>query len=237
MILKQDLLKYERRFWAQGVKRLAGVDEAGRGPLAGAVVAAAVIFDPDFIEAESTGILQGLTDSKQLTAARRGEFFKLLSASAHVSIGIGVADVEEIDRINILQATFAAMSRAVAHLPEPPDHVIVDGNSTGHLSFPATAIVKGDARSLSIAAASVIAKVFRDRQLENFDRIYPQYGFARHKGYGTAEHMQALLEHGPCPIHRKSFRPVKDAMDILARAEEPVDRDRFSESREGWLDL
>jgi len=237
MILKQDLLQYERRFWAQGVRRLAGVDEAGRGPLAGAVVAAAVVFDPAFIEAEATGILKGLTDSKQLTAAQRDEFSRLLNASPHVSVGIGVADVEEIDRINILQATYAAMSRAVAHLSPPPEYVMVDGNSTGHLPYPATAIVKGDALSLSIAAASVIAKVFRDHQLENFDRIYPRYGFARHKGYGTAEHMRALLEYGPCPIHRKSFRPVKDAMDILARAGEPVDRDRFSEDRDGWLDL
>jgi ribonuclease HII len=212
------LLEIERRYWDLGWSRLAGVDEAGRGPLAGPVVAAAVVFDRDCARAEEHGLLQGITDSKQLSPATRAAFAQLLRRLAWVEIGVGQADVSEIDALNILRATHVAMARAVHNLPSLPNHIIVDGLAVGGLPCPATAIVRGDAKSLSIAAASIVAKVARDALMTEMDRHYPQYGFARHKGYGTAAHIQALLEHGPCPAHRRSFRPVREAAAIRARA-------------------
>ena len=185
-----------------GHPRLAvcGVDEAGRGPWAGPVVAAAVILDPARLPA-------GLNDSKKLDAARRESLFAALEASA--VIGIGEASVEEIDRLNILQATMLAMSRAVAALSTPPAFALIDGNRLPALPCPARTIVKGDALSLSVAAASIAAKTVRDRTMCALAEIHPGYGFERHKGYGTAAHTQALLRLGPCAAHRSSFAPIR----------------------------
>lgn len=203
-----DLLLQERRIWSAGFRSLAGVDEAGRGPLAGPVVAAAVVLDPEFAEAESSRSLAGLTDSKKISAARRNHFFELLSASPGVRVGVGLSDAAEIDSLNILRATHRAMARALARLHPPAEHALVDGLPVPGLPCASTAIVKGDTLSLSIAAASVIAKVTRDRLLLELDRAYPQYGFARHKGYGTTAHLAALRQFGPSPCHRRSFGPV-----------------------------
>lgn len=182
---------------------VAGVDEAGRGPLAGPVVAAAVILDPDHIP-------DGLADSKKLSAARRELLFEQIMAGAHV--GIGEAQVAEIDSINILQATMLAMHRAVAALALSPVHVLVDGNRLPIWSFEATAVVKGDDRCLSIAAASIIAKVHRDRIMTALDAAHPGYGWARNAGYGTADHLNGLKLHGVTPHHRRSFRPVRELL-------------------------
>lgn len=181
--------------------RIAGVDEAGRGPLAGPVVAAAVILPHRF----ST---RGLDDSKVLTPAQRDRWFARLTGAAEH--GIGVATVDEIDRLNILRANHLAMRRAVAALPGPvPDHVLVDGLPIGEVGFPYTALVDGDARSVSIAAASILAKVTRDRIMGELEAQFPGYGFAQHKGYYTPEHVLALRQLGPCPAHRRSFAPVR----------------------------
>ncbi len=208
------MLEFERQAWAAGWSRVAGVDEAGRGPLAGPVVAGAVVIERAYLEAEADGCFRDLTDSKQLTATQRETFYRLLTESPHVSSGIGIADVEEIDRVNILNATHLAMARAVASLSVPPDHLLVDGLFVPGLPCGSTPIVDGDAKSLSIAAASVVAKVSRDRMMLEMDRRYPGYGFAGHKGYGTKSHTQALLERGPTPIHRRTFRPVRDIVRI-----------------------
>jgi len=213
------LLAYEQQQWSAGHLRVAGVDEAGRGPLAGPVVAAAVVFLQEFAERESQDSLASLTDSKQLSESRRESFYELLLASDAVEVGVGVAEVEEIDRVNILRATHAAMKRAVEALPKLPDHILVDGRPVPGLPAPSTSIVKGDSLSLSIAAASIIAKVTRDRTMRELDTVYPEYGFAGHKGYGTQAHVQALLEHGPTPVHRISFRPVREAAAIRHRAD------------------
>ncbi len=202
------MLSYERQAWKAGHRRLAGVDEAGRGPLAGPVVAAAVVIDPKFLQAEEDGVLAGLTDSKKLSPARREHFFRLLSRSPQVAIGVGQADVWEIDSLDILRATHLAMARAVGGLKPPPDHVLVDGLPVKGLPCASTAVVGGDGKSLIIAAASVVAKVTRDRIMVALDLQYPAYGFVRHKGYGTEEHLAAIRKHGPCPCHRKSFEPV-----------------------------
>ncbi len=216
------MLDHERGVWSTGIVRLAGVDEAGRGPLAGPVVAAAVVFDPGLAEEALGGVFADLTDSKALTAAQRDGFFDQLCAHPGVWHGIGISDREEIDRLNILRATHLAMARALAALPTPPEHVLVDGRPVPGLPCVSTAIVGGDGLSLSIAAASVLAKVTRDRRMRVLDRQYPQYGFAAHKGYGTSAHMQALLEFGPCPEHRRSFRPVREAEALRARAADRV---------------
>lgn len=179
---------------------LAGVDEAGRGPLAGPVVAAAVILDDQ-------RPIAGLADSKKLTPARREALFEQIRAHA-LCFAIAEASVEEIDRLNILQATLLAMQRAVAGLRLRPGLVLVDGNRLPVLDCAAEAVVGGDALVQSISAASILAKVHRDRWCAEVHAQYPQYGFAGHKGYGTAEHMQALRTHGACPLHRRSFAPV-----------------------------
>jgi ribonuclease HII len=202
------LLRHEQEAWAQGARRIAGVDEAGRGPLAGPVIAAAVVFQRDFLEAEAGGALRGLTDSKKLPARRREFFHALLTASPEVDVGIGSASVGEIDSLNILRATHLAMARAIGELARPPDLALVDGLPVKGLSVPHRAIVGGDAASLSIAAASVVAKVTRDRWLTELAAQYPDYGFERHKGYGTRAHLDALRRYGPCPAHRQSFAPV-----------------------------
>ncbi len=185
----------------------AGVDEAGRGPLAGPVVAAAVILD-------ERQPIAGLADSKKLSAARRDRLYDEIRAKA-LCCCVAQASVEEIDSVNILQATLLAMQRAVAGLRLKPGLVLVDGNRLPLLEMRAEAIVKGDAKVAAISAASILAKVTRDRGLEQLDQRYPQYGFARHKGYGTAEHLQALRLHGPCPEHRSSFAPVAQAAQTL----------------------
>jgi ribonuclease HII len=211
------LLQFERQLWARGVTRLAGVDEAGRGPLAGPVVAAAVVFEPAYAESAWVGELEGLTDSKKLTLAKRELFFGLLQAEPRAAGGVGIASVAEIDSMNILRATHLAMSRAIAGVGGKVEHILVDGLAVDGLPCESTPIVKGDGRSLSIAAASIIAKVTRDHMLEELDREYPAYGFAKHKGYGTQAHVLALLEHGPTPVHRTSFRPVREAAEIRRR--------------------
>jgi ribonuclease HII len=190
---------------------VAGVDEAGRGPLAGPVVAAAVILD-------DCQPIVGLADSKKLSAARRERLYDEIRAKA-LCCCIAEASVEEIDRLNILQATLLAMQRAVAGLRLRPGLVLVDGNRLPLLDMRAEAIVRGDAKVAAISAASILAKVTRDRGLVQLDQHYPQYGFARHKGYGTAEHLQALRVHGPCPEHRSSFAPVAQAMQLRRDAQ------------------
>lgn len=182
---------------------IAGVDEAGRGPLAGPVVAAAVILD-------DLKPIKGLADSKQLTARRREKLYDEIRAKA-LCCSIAQASVEEIDRLNILNATMLAMQRAVQGLRLKPAKVLVDGNRLPPLDVLAEAIVSGDALVPAISAASILAKVTRDRLLDELDQLHPAYGFARHKGYGTAQHLQALMAHGPLPEHRRSFAPVARA--------------------------
>ncbi len=183
---------------------VAGVDEAGRGPLAGPVVAAAVILD-------DLQPIRGLADSKKLSPARREQLYDEIRAKA-LCCSIAEASVEEIDTLNILQATLLAMRRAVEGLRLKPTKVLVDGNRLPVLDVLAEAIVKGDAKVPAISAASILAKVHRDRWCAQYDREFPQYGFAAHKGYGTAAHIAALREHGACPQHRKSFAPVSGVL-------------------------
>lgn len=197
----------ERALRARGIFFVAGIDEAGRGPLAGPVVAAAVILPEDFDA-------RGLDDSKKLTARRRETLCERILGGAE-AVWAEVS-AEEIDRLNILRATHLAMARAVAALPRAPGHALVDGLPVNDLPVPHTAVVGGDGLSLSIAAASIVAKVARDRLMHDLDAIYPKYGFCRHKGYGVPEHLEALRKHGPCPAHRRSFAPVAQA----ARAHE-----------------
>ncbi|MBN9438176.1 ribonuclease HII [Bosea sp. (in: a-proteobacteria)] len=192
---------HEARAIAQGCQLVAGVDEVGRGPLAGPVVAAAVILDPQAIP-------DGLADSKLLSAPRREALFDTILQQA-LAVGIGSASAIEIDRLNIRQATLLAMGRSVAALSLAPGLVLVDGNDPPALPFPCEAIIGGDALVCSIAAASIIAKVTRDRMMARLGQHYPAYGFAGHAGYGTAKHRAAIKEHGPCPAHRYSFAPVK----------------------------
>lgn len=206
------MLQHERTAWSQGNLTLAGVDEAGRGPLAGPVIAAAVFMPRAVLEAEETARLAGLTDSKKLSEKKREFFYSLLTTDPNIACGVGRAEVGEIDAINILQATHLAMRRAIQALGRRMDLLLIDGRPVPGLPFPARAIVKGDAQSLLIAAASVIAKVSRDHLLLELDRAYPGYGFARHKGYGTAAHLDALRRLGPCPAHRRSFAPVTDSL-------------------------
>ncbi len=202
------MLTFEREEWTRGRRRVGGVDEAGRGPLAGPVVAVCVVFEPAVAEFEQAALFRGLTDSKRLSHRTRALFYERLLAHPGVCYGIGEASREEIDTLNILHATWLAMRRAVAALAEPPDALLVDGLPVPELPAPSRAIVGGDRLSLSISAASVIAKVTRDRRMEELECQWPQYGFARHKGYGTAAHLAALDRWGPCPEHRLSFRPV-----------------------------
>lgn len=194
---------HEKQALAEGFCLVAGVDEVGRGPLAGPVVAAAVVF-------RHGEYLDGVRDSKQLSSKRREEFFLKICERA-VGVGLGIVSEKVIDRINILRATQQAMRRAVASLDVKPDLVLVDGMRIPQLNTPQKAIPGGDRISVSIAAASIIAKVTRDRMMLEQDGIYPQYGFASHKGYGTRKHLAALAGHGPCKIHRFSFRPVRMA--------------------------
>ena len=187
--------------------RVAGIDEAGRGPLAGPVLAAAVILNP-------SRPIPGLADSKQLSARRRNALAERIRAEA-LDWGIGRADVEEIDRLNILQAALLAMARAVAQLATPPDVALVDGNARPRLPCTVVTIVGGDATVTAISAASILAKVARDKDMIKLAAAHPEYGFERHKGYATAEHLQALARHGPSVIHRRSFAPVSKAYAVI----------------------
>ena len=192
-----NLWEIEDKYFGEGIKLICGVDEAGRGPLAGPVCAAAVIL-PSHVE------LPGLNDSKKMTDKRRRELFPMIKEQA-LAYGIAFASHEEIDRINILQATYLAMERAVAQLNIKPDLLLIDGNRAKDFGIPAQTVVKGDSLSASIAAASVLAKVTRDDWMLKMGTQYPAYGFEIHKGYGTKAHYEALAAHGPCAIHRMTF--------------------------------
>lgn len=201
--------KFEREIFLRGIRRVAGVDEAGRGPLAGPVVAAAVILPQAWIENGVPHKLRGLNDSKQVDVEDRKRFHAFLTTHPDVQWGVSIVSVETIDRINILRASLEAMNEALAQLNPGPEHTLVDGPYVSTLKHPQTPLIDGDARSYSIAAASVIAKVTRDRLMIDYDRQYPGYGFAEHKGYMTPRHMTALGELGPCSLHRRSFSPVR----------------------------
>jgi len=198
--LKEKLLimnQYEDALRAQGIEFIAGVDEVGRGPLAGPVVTAAVILPKDFD-------VLGIDDSKKLSPKKRDELFDLIMEKA-IAVSIGRREHDRIDEINILNATKEAMMDAIKGLKVPAQHVLIDAVKLKDLDTPQTAIIKGDAKSISIAAASIIAKVTRDREMVEMDKIYPGYDFASNKGYGTKAHYEGLAKQGPCPIHRKSF--------------------------------
>lgn len=199
--------RYEKKLRSTGVARIAGIDEAGRGALAGPVVAAAVVLPEKFCH-------RRLNDSKQLAPELREEIYLNLVSNPEVRWTVGIIDSIEIDRINILRASHRAMRLAITALIDPPDHVLIDGLRVIPFPFPQTAIIDGDCLSLSIAAASVIAKVTRDRMMRDFCSQFPQYCFDQHKGYGTELHLLRLHEFGPCPIHRRSFEPV--AQPLLA---------------------
>jgi ribonuclease HII len=202
-------LHHERALRREGIAVIAGIDEAGRGPLAGPVVAAAVILPERFRH-------KTLTDSKKLTQERREEIYLELTARTEIHWAVAIVDQPQIDRWNILRATHRAMRLAVRGLSVAPEHVLIDGLPVRRFPFPHTAIINGDARSFSIAAASVIAKVTRDRIMIRMEAEFPGYGFARHKGYATGLHLRQLQLHGPCPIHRRSFFPVAQKLLGLA---------------------
>lgn len=193
------LLKQEVEFWKKGFSYVAGVDEAGRGPLAGPVVAAAVMFN------KNDCYIRGIKDSKLLSAKRREEIAESIHQNA-ISIGIGICEPSEIDQINILQASLLAMRKAIQTLNPLPDQIIVDGRHTPATKIPCMPLIKGDFYSRVVAAASIIAKVERDQMMVKYDKIYPLYGFAQHKGYPTQKHINAIENHGLLPIHRRSFK-------------------------------
>jgi ribonuclease HII len=197
-------LSVEQNLWLQGLRVVAGVDEVGMGPLAGPVVASAVVF-PAHAPVEQ--LPQGVRDSKTLTAKARERLEQEIRRRA-IGIGIGLVEVDEIDRINIYQAGLKAMRLALAQLPVEPEHVLIDGRSLSDSPYQQTTFIKGDRDVYSIAAASIIAKVYRDRLMGQLHELYPQYGFAKHMGYGTAAHRKAICQFGPCPAHRRSFRLV-----------------------------
>jgi len=197
----------ERRLAANGFRRIAGIDEAGRGPLAGPVVAAAVVLPLDI----ATDWLGRVRDSKQLTATMRQSLFDHIHRDA-VAVGVGCVDSEDIDRIGIIPATRRAMHVAVESLEPSPEAVLIDYMAVPEIGLPQKGVTGGDRICLSIACASIIAKVTRDRMMASFDEAYPGYGFARHKGYGTRQHVACLRRLGPCPIHRRSFSPVRAVM-------------------------
>jgi len=200
----------ETLLYSQGVRPIAGVDEAGRGPLAGPVVAAAVIL-PEALNDDLIKSLSLLNDSKKLRPKLREELFITLTTHPQIDWALGEASVEEIGELNILRATALAMRRALLALTRTPAHALVDGLSVNNLPVPQSAMIGGDGLSLSIAAASVIAKVSRDRIMDGLDQAFPQYGFGRHRGYGTTEHLKTLNQYGPCRHHRRGFQPVDQA--------------------------
>lgn len=211
-------LAHETELWQQGLTFVAGVDEAGCGPLAGPVVAGAVVFPCAWAGAGIPSTLRGLNDSKQLSEEQREKFYAVLTTHPEIRYAVATVDVGMIDLINIRQAAWRAMNLALDQLAPKPQHVLVDGLRIRWLPYAQTALVEGDARSYSIAAASVLAKVTRDRLMREFDREFPGYGFAEHKGYATPQHLAAIQQRGPCPIHRKSFspfRPVETELELF----------------------
>ncbi|MCB1111811.1 MAG: ribonuclease HII [Chlamydiales bacterium] len=198
---------YEEQARRNGYTLIAGIDEAGRGPLAGPVVAAACVVPENYY-------LIGMNDSKQLTPAKRCALYEEIIHDKNIFYGIGIVSPEVIDQVNIYQATIQAMTLAVQNLPLKPDYLLVDGVALKDSTIPAEKIVKGDAKSHTIACASVVAKETRDRLMCEYDRQWPEYGFARHKGYGTEAHREAIAHLGPCPIHRKTFEPIKSRLFI-----------------------
>jgi ribonuclease HII len=199
------MYEYEEELYKQGLKAVCGTDEAGRGPLAGPVVAGAVILDPHHL-------IEGLNDSKQLSAKKRAQLSVEIKKHA-LAYGIAFVFEDEIDKINIYQASRLAMTKAILSLAFPPDFVLSDAMPLPDLGIPYLAIIKGDALSASIAAGSILAKVSRDEFMTEMAKQYPAYGFEIHKGYPTKKHLEALAQYGPCPIHRKSYRPVKDCIE------------------------
>lgn len=199
-----DLLAYEKDVCEKGYAKIAGIDEAGRGPIAGPVVSAAVIIPP-------LSRIEGVTDSKQLTPKKRSLLYNKIYEEA-VSVGIGIVDPAEIERINILQASLLSMAMAVQNLSPQPDYLLVDGIFKIPYPLPQRAVPRGDCLSLSVAAASIIAKVTRDRLMEKYHCEYPEYGFDKHKGYPTKQHKEAVRKFGCCPIHRKSFKGVREIL-------------------------
>lgn len=200
-MIEQDLLSFEKELYEEGIEYIAGVDEVGRGPLIGPVVAAAVILPKNYK-------LEGLTDSKKLSEKKRNKFYEIINHDA-IAIGIGVMSEKVIDEVNIYEATKLAMKEAINKLKVKPEHILIDAMPLD-LDIPTTSIIKGDAKSLSIAAASVIAKVTRDSMMYELDKKYPMYGFASHKGYPTKKHVEALKEYGLIEGYRKTFSPVKE---------------------------
>ena len=215
------MLNFERVLWKTGVERIAGVDEAGVGPLAGPVVAAAVVFRPGTE-------LDGVDDSKKVDPERREELAREIHAVA-AGIGVGVAEVGDVDRLNVYHAAILAMRRAVEALPERPQHLLIDAREIAGLDIPQNPFDKGDGLNFSIAAASIVAKTHRDGLMVELDRRYPEYGFRRHKGYGTSEHQAAIREHGPCPIHRASFGFVRELCGEFSESFYAL-RDRLGEA-------
>ncbi|MES2475076.1 MAG: ribonuclease HII [Verrucomicrobiota bacterium] len=205
-------LSLELALHSRGLLKIAGIDEAGRGPLAGPVAAAAVILPANYQ-------LDGLDDSKKISARKRDFLFEILTSDPTIVWAVATADHEEIDRLNILRATHLAMRRAAESLSLIPDHCLIDGLPVRDFPLPHDGIVKGDGKSLSIAAASIIAKVTRDRVMRELDQEFPQFGFAKHQGYGTKMHLEALRTHGPCRHHRRSFQPVAQCAEPIDRAE------------------
>lgn len=199
--MMEDLLKYEKELYEKGITLIAGVDEVGRGPLFGPVVTAAVILPVGYN-------LEGLTDSKKLTPKKRDKFFDIIKNDA-IAIGVGMCSPERIDEINIYEATKEAMYEAISNLTTKPEHVLIDAMKLEDLTISSTSIIKGDAKSISIAAASVIAKVTRDRMMESIALDHPEYGFERHKGYPTKAHVEAVKKYGVLEGYRKTFEPIK----------------------------
>lgn len=215
-------MAHERELWQKGVALVAGVDEAGCGPLAGPVVSAAVMFPSGWLEGGLPSKLRGLNDSKQLDEEQREKFFNVITTHAEIHHAIVTVEVEMIDRINIRQAAWRGMHQALDQLAPKPQHVLVDGLRIKWLPYEQTALVSGDAKSYSIAAASVLAKVTRDRLMRDYDRQFPGYGFADHKGYATPQHYAAITALGPCAIHRRSFAPfrtVEKELDLFESSE------------------
>ena len=208
-------LRFELALIERGVLRIAGVDEAGRGPLAGPVTAAAVVLPLAWLRQGLPSELQGLNDSQQLSPAQRESFFTHLPGNPQCHWHVASLEAPRIDALNILRATHQAMRHAIAGIQPPPQHILLDGRPASLLNLPVTPLVKGDALSYSIAAASILAKVTRDRLMLEYDQLYPGYGFAVHKGYGTPDHLAALQRLGPCPIHRRSFAPLKPSQPEL----------------------
>lgn len=193
----KHMLEIEDSLYAKGYKLICGVDEAGRGPLCGPVVAAAVILKPD-------DIIEGVNDSKKISEKKREILYDVIMEKA-LAVGVGISDVDVIEKVNILNATKLAMKQAIENLSIIPEYILIDGNQMIDIKIPGETVVSGDAKSESIAAASIIAKVTRDRMLINWDKDYPEYGFAKHKGYGTKAHIEAIGKYGLTPIHRPSF--------------------------------